>query len=74
MKIIKAQSLVLVCNVFSEDDISKRIHWYFNYHQIIPHSRFYNESTILIDTPQNQDTVCQSFEGQDYKSSFVLIG
>jgi len=60
MKIIKAQSLVLVCHVFSEDDVAKRIYWYFNYNQIIPHNRFYNESTILIDTPQNEDTVCKN--------------
>jgi hypothetical protein len=59
MKIVKAQSLILVCHVFSEDDISKRIFWYFNYNQAIPHNRFYNESTIFIDTPQNQDTVCE---------------
>ena len=58
MKIVKAQSLILVCHVFSEDDVSKRIYWYFNYNQLIPPNKFFNESTILIDTPQNQDTVC----------------
>jgi hypothetical protein len=57
MKIVKAQALVLVCHVFSEDDVSKRIFWFFNSNQAISHNRFYNESTILIDTPQNQDTV-----------------
>ncbi len=59
MKIVKAQSLILVCHVFSEEDVSKRIFWYFNYNQAIPHNRFYNESTVFIDTPQNQDTVCE---------------
>ncbi len=58
MKIVKAQSLILVCHIFNENDVSKRIYWYFNSNQIIPHNRFYNESTIFIDTPQNQDTVC----------------
>jgi hypothetical protein len=62
MKIVKAQPLVLVCHVFSEEDVSKRIYWYFNYNQVIPHSKFFNESTILIDTPQNQDTVCKTLE------------
>ncbi|CAF3794544.1 unnamed protein product [Adineta steineri] len=78
MKIVKAQSLVLVCQVFSEDDIAKRIHWYFNYNQIIPHNRFYNESTILIDTPQNQDTgnytcIVESEAGNDSRTTEVTI-
>lgn len=58
MKIIKAQSLVLVCHVFSEDDVTKKITWFFNSNQPISRNRIYNDSTILIDTPQNQDTVC----------------
>ena len=58
MKIVKAQSLALVCHVFSEEGVPKRIHWFFNYNQIIPHNKLYNESTIFIDAPQNQDTVC----------------
>ena len=62
MKIIKAQSLKLVCHVFSEEDVSKRIYWYFNYHQPLQHNNLYNESTILIDTPQNHDTVCKNLE------------
>ena len=58
MKIVKAQPLILVCHVFSENDVSKRIFWYSNYNQPIPHQRFYNETTLYIDTPQNDDTVC----------------
>lgn len=57
MRIVKAQSLILTCHVFSEDDIAKRIYWYFNSNQPIARNRLYNESTIVIDTPQNQDTV-----------------
>ena len=57
MKIVKAQSLTLVCNVFHEEDVSTRTYWYFNYNQALPPKKFFNESTLLIDTPQNQDTV-----------------
>jgi hypothetical protein len=74
MKIIKAQSLVLVCNVFSEDDVSKKIFWFFNSNQVIPHDRFYNESTILIDTPQNQDTVCRFVFFLERKLSRSILG
>ncbi|UJR10058.1 hypothetical protein I4U23_014280 [Adineta vaga] len=78
MKIIKAQSLVLVCHVFSEEDIAKRIHWYFNSNQPISHNRFYNESTIVIDTPQNQDTgnytcTVESEAGNDSRTTEVTI-
>jgi hypothetical protein len=72
MKIVKAQSLILVCHVFSEDDVTKRIFWYFNYNQAIPHDRFYNESTIFIDTPQNQDTVCKKKLGLSLRCISIL--
>ncbi|CAF0978834.1 unnamed protein product, partial [Adineta ricciae] len=78
MKIVKAQSLVLVCHVFSEEDITKRIHWYFNSNQPISHNRLYNESTIVIDTPQNQDTgnytcTVESEAGNDSRTTEVTI-
>ena len=56
MKIIKAQSFRLTCEVFTEDDVLKRIVWYFN-QQPLYGEKLFNESTIAIDTPQNQDTV-----------------
>ena len=78
MKIVKAQSLTLVCHVFSEDDVSKRVRWYFNYNQPIARNRFYNETTIFIDTPQNQDTgnytcTVESDAGNDTRSIEVTI-
>ncbi|CAF4023069.1 unnamed protein product, partial [Rotaria sp. Silwood1] len=39
IKIIKAQSLILVCHVFNEDDVSRKISWYFNYNQIITQNK-----------------------------------
>ncbi|CAM4809050.1 unnamed protein product [Rotaria magnacalcarata] len=78
MKIIKAQSLVLVCHVFSEDDVAKKISWYFNHNQMISQNRVYNESTILIDTPQNEDTgnyTCkvESEAGNDTRTTEVTV-
>ncbi|CAF2725067.1 unnamed protein product [Rotaria sp. Silwood2] len=78
MKIIKAQSLKLVCHVFNEDDVSKKISWYFNYNQIISQNKFYNETTILIDTPQNQDSgnyTCkvESEAGNDSRTTEVIV-
>ena len=57
MKIVKAQSLALACHVFHEEDVSTRTYWYFNYNQALSPKKFFNETTLLIDTPQNQDTV-----------------
>ncbi|CAF3597098.1 unnamed protein product [Rotaria sp. Silwood1] len=78
IKIIKAQSLILVCHVFNEDDVSRKISWYFNYNQIITQNKIYNESTILIDTPQNQDTgnyTCkvESEAGNDSRTTEVTV-
>jgi hypothetical protein len=72
MKIIKAQSMILSCQVFSEDDVTKRFYWYFNQNQSLSPKKFYNESTILIDTPQNQDTVSAEVTRQTIRQTVFL--
>lgn len=59
LKVVKAQSFQLMCQIFNEEGVISRILWLFNQHQSVPKEKLLNESTILIETPQNHDTVSE---------------